>query len=38
MEGAIAFYEVQKMMTRIKELEAENAELKKKLETSTAER
>ena len=25
-------------MTRIKELEAENAELKKKLETSTAER
>jgi hypothetical protein len=38
MEGAISFYEVNKLYTRVKELEAENAALKKKLETSTAER
>lgn len=38
MEGAIAFYEVQKLLNRITSLEMENAELKKKLETSTAER
>lgn len=38
MEGAIAFYEVQKLLNRIATLETENAELKKKLETSTAER
>lgn len=38
MEGAISFYEVNKLYTRVRELEAENAELKKKLETSTAER
>ena len=37
MEGSIAFYEVNKLYNRVKELEAENAELKKKLETSTAE-
>jgi len=38
MEGAISFYEVNKLYTRVRELEAENAALKKKLETSTAER
>jgi hypothetical protein len=38
MEGAISFYEVNKLYNRILALEAENAELKKKLETSTAER
>lgn len=38
MEGAVAFYEVQKLLNRITSLEMENAELKKKLETSTAER
>jgi len=36
MEGAVAFYEVNKLYNRIKELEAENAELKKKLETNSA--
>lgn len=38
MEGSIAYYEVSKLHSRIKQLEEENAELKKKLETSTAER
>ena len=35
MEGAIAFYEVQKLLNRIKELETENALLKKKLVETT---
>ncbi|ALN97668.1 hypothetical protein [Dishui lake virophage 1] len=38
MEGSVAYYEVSKLHSRIKQLEEENAELKKKLETSTAER
>ena len=38
MEGAVSFYEMNKLYNRVRELEAENAELKKKLETSTAER
>jgi len=38
MEGAVAYIEVQRLNARIKQLEDENAELKKKLETSTAER
>ena len=38
MEGAIALYEAKKLLDRIAELERENADLKKKLETTTAER
>lgn len=38
MEGAIAYYEFQRLLDKITQLEKENAELKKKIETSTAER
>lgn len=38
MEGAIAFYEVQQLYKKIETLEKENAELKKKLEATTADR
>jgi hypothetical protein len=38
MEGAIAFYEVKKLLDKIADLEKENADLKKRLETTTAER
>ena len=38
MEGVIAYNDVEKLKIRICELEKENAELRKKLETSTAER
>ena len=38
MEGAIAYYETQRLLDKITQLEKENAELKKKIETSTAER
>jgi hypothetical protein len=38
MEGIIAYKEVENLKQRISDLEKENAELRKKLETSTAER
>jgi hypothetical protein len=38
MEGTVAYYEVQHLYKKIETLEKENAELKKKLEATTAER
>lgn len=38
MEGIIAYNKVENLKQRISDLEKENAELRKKLETSTAER